>query len=159
MTLLAGVHIGEFSVDAADGAATDGVARSTIPLPVVGASAVARFMGNWSANADLRAFLLHADRYSGYQAFARFALLHQTFRRTQLGIGYVFNRVALDSDERDFGARLVSTYRRAEPRRARVVLTQHILAPNGHYKGQLSPTLHLGALPQTTRGARQPVRS
>ena len=110
VTLLAGVHIGEFSVDAPDGAATDGVARSTIPLPVVGASAAARFMGNWSANADLRAFLLHADRYSGYQAFARFALLHQTFRRTQLGVGYVFNRVALDSDEGDFGARLVSTY-------------------------------------------------
>ena len=49
-------------------------------------------------------------RDPGYQAFAPFVLLHQTFRRTQLGIGYVFNRVALDSDEGDFGARLVSTY-------------------------------------------------
>jgi len=111
VTLLGGVHIGEFSVEAVEGAASDAVARSTIPLPLVGVSAAARFMGNWSGHGDLRAFLLNDDRYSGYQAFVRIALLHQTFRRTQLGIGYVFNRVSLDSDEVDFGARLVSTYR------------------------------------------------
>ncbi len=109
VTLLAGLHLNELTVTL-DGGSGERNARSTVPLPVLGVAATARFAGKLSAQADLRWFMLDADRYSGNQVFAKIALMHHTFEHAELGIGYVLNRLSIDSDEGDFGGHIKSSY-------------------------------------------------
>ena len=54
--------------------------------------------------------MLDADRHSGNQVFARLAVMHHTFEHAELGIGYVLNRLSVDSDKGDFGGHIKSSY-------------------------------------------------
>jgi len=109
VTLLAGLHVNELSLIAEPGSGARD-ARSTAPLPVLGVAATARFANKLSAQADLRWFMLDADRHSGNQVFARLAVMHHTFEHAELGIGYVLNRLSVDSDKGDFGGHIKSSY-------------------------------------------------
>jgi outer membrane protein len=109
VTVLAGFHVSELSVRTASAAGRE--TDSTLPLPVLGVAGLARLTGKLSAHADLRWFLLDADRHSGNQVLARAALMHRTFDKIGLGIGYVFSRLSLDSDDGDLGGHITSSYR------------------------------------------------
>ena len=66
----------------------------------------AHFANRVSIRARLQLLLLDGDRYSGRQMFASFGVFHKTFTNVSLGVGYVFNRIAITSVDNELAARL-----------------------------------------------------
>jgi outer membrane protein len=102
LTVQAGVNVGEISADGA-AALFDQTLR---PRPMLALDGSAYFANRLSLRAHLALLLLDGDRYSGRQMLASFGVFHQTFAKVRLGVGYVFNRVALSSDDLELAARL-----------------------------------------------------
>jgi outer membrane scaffolding protein for murein synthesis (MipA/OmpV family) len=98
----AGVNFGQISSDGAR-ALLDG---SLKPMPMLALDGAAHFANRFSLRARLQLLLLDGERYSGRQMFASFGVFHHTFAKASLGIGYVFNRVALTSGEAELAARV-----------------------------------------------------
>ena len=102
VTIEAGLHIDQISSD--DDELRLG--RSTKPLPMLAVDAAAHFESRFSLRAKLHLLMLNGEHYSGRQLFASFGLFHRTFDNVSLGVGYVFNRVALSSGEPELAARI-----------------------------------------------------
>jgi outer membrane protein len=98
----AGVNFGEISSDSAlqlfDG--------SLKPMPMLALDGAAHFANRFSLRARLQLLLLDGERYSGRQMFASFGVFHRTFAKASLGIGYVFNRIALTSGDAELAERV-----------------------------------------------------
>ena len=103
VTVQAGLHVDELSSQSEQ---LQLVGRTAKPLPMVAVDAAARFESRLSLRARLQLLLLDGEAYSGRQMFASFGVFHQTFERVSLGIGYVFNRVALRSGNDELAARI-----------------------------------------------------
>jgi outer membrane protein len=95
VTVQAGVNFGNLSSDGAL-SVLDG---SLKPMPMLALDGAAHFAKRFSLRARVQLLLLDGERYSGRQMFASFGLFHHTFAKASLGIGYVFNRIALTSGE------------------------------------------------------------
>jgi outer membrane scaffolding protein for murein synthesis (MipA/OmpV family) len=102
VTIEAGLHIDEISSN--NGALQLG--RSTKPLPMLAVDAAAHFESRFSLRAKLHLLLLDGEYYSGRQLFASFGVFHRTFDNVRLGVGYVFNRVALSTGSLELATRL-----------------------------------------------------
>lgn len=102
LTVQAGINVGEISSEGT-AALLDG---SLTPRPMLALDGAAHFANRLSVRARLQLLLLDGDRYSGRQMLASFGVFHQTFKNLSLGVGYVFNRVALTSDDVALATRL-----------------------------------------------------
>jgi hypothetical protein len=102
LTVQAGVNLGTVSADGGTRVFED----SLTPMPMLALDGSAYFANRLSVRARLQLLLLNGDRYSGRQMLASFGLFHQTFAKVSLGVGYVFNRIALKSDDAELAARL-----------------------------------------------------
>jgi outer membrane scaffolding protein for murein synthesis (MipA/OmpV family) len=105
--LQAGVNFGQISSDGALGL-LDG---SLKPMPMLALDGAAHFASRFSLRARLQLLLLDGKRYAGRQMFASFGVFHRTFANTSLGIGYVFNRVALTSGDAEIAERVEPLHR------------------------------------------------
>ena len=99
----AGLHVDKIS---AEGDELHLSGRSTKPMPMLAVDGAAHFKRRFSLRAKLHLLMLDGDGYSGRQMFASFGLFHRTFANASLGVGYVFNRVALRSSEPELAARI-----------------------------------------------------
>jgi hypothetical protein len=68
--------------------------------------AAAHFEGRVSIRANLQLLMLDGEGYSGRQMFASFGVFHHTFESASLGVGYVFNRVALRTGNAELAPRI-----------------------------------------------------
>jgi hypothetical protein len=102
VTIEAGLHIDEIS------STNDELqlGRSTKPLPMLAVDAAAHFESRFSLRAKLHLLLLDGEYYSGRQLFASFGVFHRTFDNVSLGVGYVFNRVALSTGSLELATRI-----------------------------------------------------
>jgi hypothetical protein len=95
LSVEAGVHSSKLtageSVDAA--AIPDGTLN---PRPTFGLVGAAHFAKRLSLVAKGQWWMLDGERLSGRQIMLSVGLVHRTFERVQLGIGYAFNRVSLE---------------------------------------------------------------
>jgi outer membrane scaffolding protein for murein synthesis (MipA/OmpV family) len=98
----AGVNVGRISSEGELAL----LGRSLTPMPMLGLDASAHFTNRLSMRARLQLLLLDGEEYSGRQMLASFGVFHQTFAKVSLGVGYVFNRVALTSGDEALAARL-----------------------------------------------------
>jgi outer membrane protein len=103
ITVQAGLHVDELSSD--DGA-LQLLGRTTKPLPMLAIDAAARFERRVSLRAKLQLLMLDGEAYAGRQMFASFGVFHDTFEAVSLGVGYVFNRVALRTGNPELAARV-----------------------------------------------------
>jgi MipA family protein len=108
LNLQAGVHFSKLNLG---NEGSDSRVDSMEPRPMLGAEGAAHFAKKLSVSAKARLFVLDVDRHSSYQIFMSLGLQHRTFDRANLGIGYVFNRVSLTSDDPDLAARIEPLYR------------------------------------------------
>jgi outer membrane protein len=92
VTVQAGLHVDKLS-SKDDALQLPG--RTAKPLPMLAVDAAAHFESRLSLRANLQLLMLDGEGYSGRQMFASFGLFHHTFDSVSLGVGYVFNRVAL----------------------------------------------------------------
>jgi outer membrane protein len=98
----AGVNFGQISTEGGLGL-LDG---SMKPMPMLALDGAAHFANRFSLRARLQLLLLDGERYAGRQMFASFGVFHRTFAKVNLGIGYVFNRVALTSGDDELAERV-----------------------------------------------------
>jgi outer membrane protein len=102
VTAQAGVNIGKIS--------TEGELQlfehSMTPMPMLALDGAAHFANRLSIRARLQLLLLDGDGYSGRQMFASFGVFHKTFANVSLGVGYVFNRIAITAVDTEVAARL-----------------------------------------------------
>jgi outer membrane scaffolding protein for murein synthesis (MipA/OmpV family) len=103
VTVQAGLHVDELSSQDDE---LRLVGRTAKPLPMLAIDAAAYFEGRVSLRAKLQLLMLDGDEYSGRQMFASFGVFHQTFGTVSLGVGYVFNRVALRTGNAQLAARI-----------------------------------------------------
>lgn len=105
VTLYAGLHLSELGSDSAAPVSE----RSDGPRPVLGALATLRFRGKWVVGGEARWSLLAHEPYRGRRLFA-VASLRRTFGRTSLGLGYVFDRIHLESSAAGVQSELDADY-------------------------------------------------
>jgi len=102
VTVQAGINIGNIESKGE----VDMPSGSTTPMPMLALDGAAHFTNRLSVRARLQLLFLDGDRYTGRQMFASFGVFHQTFATASFGIGYVFNRVAVSSENEALVARL-----------------------------------------------------
>jgi outer membrane protein len=103
VTVQAGLHVDKLSSQD-DALGLSG--RTAVPLPMLAVDAAAHFESRFSIRAKLHLLMLDGDGYSGRQMFASFGLYHHTFQSVSIGVGYVFNRIALRTGNADVQARI-----------------------------------------------------
>ena len=103
VTVQAGLHVDKLS---SEGDSLQLPGRTAKPLPMLAVDAAAHFESRFSLRAKLKLLMLDGEGYSGRQMFASFGLFHHTFESVSLGVGYVFNRVALRSGNAELAARI-----------------------------------------------------
>lgn len=96
LTLQAGVTFGELTIDGDVDDSTPLQSGTLKPRPTLGAVGMAHFANKLSLAAKAQWLMLGGDQFSGRQIFVAIGLVHRTFERAHFGLGYVFNRVALD---------------------------------------------------------------
>jgi outer membrane protein len=102
VTVQAGVNVGKISSEGDVELLDDWLT----PMPMLAVDGAAHLANRLSIRARLQLLLLDGDGYSGRQMFASFGLFHQTFAKVSLGVGYVFNRIALTSGDDTLAAQL-----------------------------------------------------
>lgn len=96
LSVEAGLHFSE--LEGAHGAAA--IANGTLkPRPTFGLVGAAHFANRLSLVAKGQWLMLDAERLSGRQILLSLGLVHRTFERVQLGVGYVFNRMSLELED------------------------------------------------------------
>lgn len=102
VTVQAGLNVGKISADGELQLPRD----SLKPMPMLALDGSAHFANRFSIRARLQLLFLDGGHYSGRQMFASLGVFHQTFANVSLGVGYVFNRIALTSGELALAERL-----------------------------------------------------
>jgi len=82
--------------------ATQEIAETTAPLPVIGAQGGFRFLPRWTLHGRAQIFRLTAGDYDGEIDHLAIAFEHSTFKRVGLGVALDFFRLNLDSKDDSF---------------------------------------------------------
>ena len=103
VTVQAGLHVYKLS---SENDALELPDRTSKPMPMLAVDAAAHFESRLSIRAKLHLLMLDGEGYSGRQMFASFGVYHHTFESVSIGVGYVFNRVALRTGNAELAARI-----------------------------------------------------
>ena len=104
VTVQAGLHVDKLS---SENDALELPDRTAKPMPMLAVDAAAHFESRLSIRAKLHLLMLDGEGYSGRQMLASFGVYHHTFESVSIGVGYVFNRIALRTGNAELAARIV----------------------------------------------------